>query len=184
MRSLLSLVLILIVALGCAGVGNKDEMMKLEIQLRQATVELLEAEEARAALEARLATCNCPEPAPAPAPAPAPVPTTTATAAPTAAPTPVPAPAPAVDNAPGQIEVSATSTVKVLVDGKGCSYNLAKSAYVKKDLAPGLHMVEVRGAMRTIVWSGNVDVPPGKRVRLQHVIGKKELQKLGAVDAY
>jgi hypothetical protein len=129
--------------LGCAGFGHQEEMMRLEIHLKQTTMELLEAEDANAVLEARLATCNCPDLAPAPPPVPTVIP---AAVIPAAAPTPAPVPIPTVsDNTPGQIEVSATSTVKVLVDGKGCNYNLAKSVYLTKNLTPGVHMVEVRG---------------------------------------
>lgn len=156
-------------ALAC-GTGGADPA-----ELEQAKADLVAAQAQIAELEATLATCKCPTEEPVAVKTSSPAPAKSAVAE-----------APPADEGtgPGEIEVKATTAIQVLVDGKTVPYNVLKSAYIKKDLEPGTHLLEVQtSGIRQVNWSENVTVPAGKRLRYQHKIGKSGLTELGTVDA-
>ncbi len=161
-RAVAALGIVIGFSLGC-GMGADEEKIRLQVELEQKQQELDE-------LTAKLATCNCPEPVVA-APA-------------TASSTPKPAADPGDSSLPGEIEVKASTAVQVLIDGKVVVYNPIKSAYIKRDLTAGPHLIEVETpGIRQVNWSDTVNVPGGKRLRFQHKLGVKGLAELGTVDA-
>lgn len=161
-RAVAALGVVFLFSLGC-GMGADEEKVRLQVELEHKQQELDE-------LTAKLATCNCPEPVVA-----APV---------TASSAPKPAADPGDSSLPGEIEVKASTAVQVLIDGKVVVYNPLKSAYIKRDLTAGPHLIEVETpGIRQVNWSDTVNVPGGKRLRFQHKLGVKGLTELGTVDA-
>ena len=157
-RAFAALSLAALCSLGCGMFGADEATVRLQVQLE-------ESQKTIADLNARLATCSCPEPAVA-----------------VAEPAPVKAASP-VDlgnpNEPGEIEVKASTAVQVLIDGKVVVYNPIKSAYIKRDLTAGPHLIEVETpGVRQVNWSDTVEVPGGKRLRFQHKLGQKGLMVL------
>lgn len=152
-------------SLGCGLSGTDEEKIRLQVQIEDQAQTITD-------LQAKLATCDCPEPVVA-----APEPDH-------AAATPAAAPDPGDSSLPGEIEVKATTAVQVLIDGKVLVYNPLKSGYVKRDLTPGPHLIEVETpGIRQVNWSDTVQVIGGKRLRFQHKLGQKGLTQLGTVDA-
>jgi hypothetical protein len=82
-----------------------------------------------------------------------------------------------------QLEILASRSVSIRVDGRHVTYNIMKSAYFMKEVEPGPHLVEVLNLARTVTWSETVTFPAGKRVRFQHKLGRKGLTSLGTVES-
>jgi len=161
--------LVLLAAFSLAAVGcadSSEELSALQAELDSKTTQLTE-------LEAQIAECDCPvdEPEPEPEPEAA-----------------APPPAPEVQEKPaatvGQLEVKATSAVKVLLDGKPMRYKLARSAYISESVSPGTHLIEVQNNMAKVVASTRVTIQSGKRTRFQYKAIRKNLEQLGTVDAH
>ncbi len=167
--------LLLFTCLACSGMGTESTA---DAEVEQLRAMLISAHERLEQQEALLETCKCPQNAPPVAAASKP----RAKPAPAAA---APEPTKVVDpppgDGPGEIEVKAGSTVKVLLDGKGISYNLVKSAYIARNVTPGPHLLEVQNALRKVIWSNTIEVVPGQRIRFQHRLGRKDVSRLGAV---
>ena len=161
--------------LGCGSGGADEEKIRLQVKLEEQALTIAD-------LQAQLAACPPGRPEVA---APAPGAATVATPAqPSSSGAATPAADPGDANLPGEIEVKSTTAVQVLIDGKTVMYNPIKMGYVKRDLSPGPHLIELQiSGVRQTNWSDTVNVLGGKRLRFQHKLGQPGLTQLGTVDA-
>jgi hypothetical protein len=109
--------------------------------------------------------------APAPASGAAPIKTTVKAAPVKTTPKTTAPPAAGKADTTGQIEVATAAAVTVQIDGSNVMFDPIQGAYIKRNLSPGEHTVEVFNALGKEVAEEKVDVKAAERTKFRYKNG-------------